>query len=218
MLKINKITPEIYHLKFTESDELVLHFIRFSEYYESDNTNLFRKKFTLNEAIDSYKKSRGVNYLDEINGFNLPVSMIGLMAGEFDRSLTEREKFILALIETIKVQTGSNIKYVIGTYGKNRELDEIHHELAHAFYYTDPVYRLQMDAEIRNLSKAVKEEVFKFLKKECYNQAVFSDECQAYMATGFDIEELSMNVKLVNLFRAPFVDIFLGALSKHEIV
>lgn len=218
MLKITEVTPEVFHLKFKDSDEMILHFIRFSEYYESGNPQLFRSKFSVQDALDSYKKYRGKSYFDGIDGFNIPVTMISKMAAVFGDNLNTKEKFLISLIDNIRAMSETTPKYIIATNGDEDDADEIKHELAHAFYYIDPVYRLKMDGLIKELPERVKKEVYDFLKREHYNQTVMDDEFQAYMATGFDDEEQEIfNGKLVNMFRSSFADVFMTALQNYGI-
>lgn len=217
MLKITEVTPEICHFKFKDDEDLILHFIRFAEFYECENEKLFRKKFTLDEALDYYRQTKKINYFNNFTAFNVPVSMISRMAGEYKDALTPMEALIIATINDLRAKTGNNVKYVIGTSGDDDDVDEIQHELCHGFYYTDKVYKLQMDSITRNLPKRVTQELHKFLKKEGYHQTVWDDEIQAYMATGFENDDI-INLKLIKLFRSDYVDIFLEATSRHELL
>lgn len=217
MLNITEVTPEICHLHFRESDDLVSHFIRFSEYYEGNNPTLFRNKFTVEEALDIYNKHNDKNYFEAIDGFNVPVSIMSRMANDFKGSLNARETFLLSLISVLRARPGSNIKYLIGTCGPDGEISQFFHELAHAFYYTNEVYRMHMDTLIRQLPPVVKSEMHKFLEKEDYNPTMYDDETQAYMATGLGENCYEVNNKLLRMFRSGFVDLFLEALAENDI-
>jgi len=218
MLKISEITPEIFHLKFLDSDEMMLHLGRFSDYSESADKELYRRKFSWEDSIDRYNSKRGHSYFDSAGGINIPTSIMSRMANEFKDSLTTREKFIMSLISNIRTQS-SPFKYLIATCGGADDIDELEHELSHGFYYTDEVYKMRMDSHIRNLPKRVKEEMYKWLKRQLYNTSVFDDELQSYMATGLNFEEKEVfNHKLVSMFRSPFVDVFMEALSTHGVL
>jgi len=218
MLRINAKTSEIFHLKFASSDEMILHMGRFSDYYESADKNLYRQKFTWENTIDNYRVNRGHSYFEGASGINIPTSIISRMATEFGESLTVREKFIVSLMADIRISY-SNLKYVIATCGADDDIDEIAHELAHGFYYTDEVYKMRMDSYIRALPKRVTQEMHNWLDRQMYNPSVFTDELQAYMATGVNFEEKEVfNHKLVSMFRAPFMDTYLEALSSHEVL
>lgn len=218
MLKISSKTPEIFHLKFGDTDEMMLHLGRFSDYSESSDKELYRRKFTWEESVDRYNRKRGHSYFDSAGGINLPVSIMSRMANEFGDRLTVREKFIMHLLANIRAQY-STLKYIIATAGGDDDVDELNHELAHGFYYTDEVYKMRMDSHIRNLPKRVKKEMYEWMARQLYNPSVFDDELQAYMATGLNFEEQEVfNHKLVSMFRAPFVDVYLEALSAHEVL
>lgn len=218
MLTIKELTTEVYHLKFKDDDEMIMHFIRFSEYYESADKNLYRSKFTMDEALDHYKQNRGKTYFDGVGAFNLPVSIMSKMASEYGNSLTDREKFIMSLVYNIRTVSEGTLKYLIITSGKDDEPDEIQHEISHALYYIDPAYRLKMDSLTRLLPKRVKQELYKFLEHEQYNQSVYDDELQSYMATGFDYDEQQVvNLRLINMFRSGYCDVFMEALSAYGI-
>ena len=217
MLNIKEITPEIYHLKFAESKEMLLTFIRFSDYSESSNEKLFRKKFTLQEALDVYYNDRGISYFDAVDGFNLPTSMVFKVAKEYGSTLSIREEFIISLVNMIRARPDANIKYIIASAGAESDPDAILHELCHAFYYTDEAYKFAMDTITKNLPKRVRDELFAYLKAEQYHNSVHNDETQAYMATGFDTE-IKGNLSLLNMFRSKYSDVFLEYLNLKGIV
>lgn len=217
MLIIREITPEIYQFKFLTGDNLGLHLLRFSDYYEHSHDKFYRNKFSLADSVEmGYENNQDA--LSWADGINLPVSIIYKMAKEYGSALTTRERFILSAIDTIKADQPA-LKYIIGTYGDEDDKDEILHELAHGFYYTSEAYRIRMDALIKTLPKRVKDELYKHLKSLNYNQSVWDDELQAYMATGlFKERQEVVNEKLIQMFRSPFVDVFLDALAENDIV
>lgn len=216
MFKMKEITPEIYLFKFQDMDQLALHLLRFAEYYESIEAKFYRQKFNLSDIVE-HDTRRGKDAFDSMDGTNLPVSIIYKMAKEYGSSLTTQERFVLSAIENIKAQQPA-LRYLIATNGDDEDIDAYHHELAHAFYYTNPVYKMKMDGLIKVLPDRVKAEMKKYLIRLDYNEAVHNDEFQAYMATGLLGEEKEvLNEKLINMFRAKFFDVFLETMSECDI-
>ena len=216
MLKIKEITPEIYHLKFKDQDAMGLHLLRFSSYYESKNIKLYRSIFSLEDALQyGYKNNK--DEFEWADGINLPISIIYKMAKEYGSLLSIQEKFILSLIDNIKREQPA-LKYFIATYGQDDEADELYHELAHAFYYTDEAYKIKSNALIKILPEKVQKEMYTYLSRLDYHESVHDDEFQAYMATGLLGEEKEVvNENLINMFRAKFFDLFLTTLSENDI-
>lgn len=212
MFKMKEITPEIYLFKFEDMDQLALHLLRFAEYYESIEEKFYRQKFNLSDIVE-HETRRGKDAFGSMTGTNLPVSIIYKMAKEYGSTLTIQEKFVLSAIENIKTQQPA-LRYLIATNGSDDEVDAYHHELAHAFYYTNIVYKLKMDGLIKVLPERIKSEMKKYLVRLNYNEAVQNDEFQAYMATGLLGEEKEvLNEKLINMFRAKFFDTFLETIA-----
>jgi len=79
--------------------------------------------------------------------------------------------------------------YLIGAHSK--DTITIKHELAHALYYTNKLYKKQMD----KYSTAIEEKVpnlTSYIKRH-YNQSVFYDEMQAYLASEDSFDGLNIN-------------------------
>ncbi len=218
MLKIREINTEIYQLQFEETNELLLHLGRFSNYYEAGDDALYRSKVSWEKTMDIYKKARGLSFFMGASGINIPLSILYKMANEYKDTLTKREKFIIHILDGIKIQQ-PGVRYLIATCKWDGEMDEaLAHEICHALWYTDDAYRMEMESHIRALPKRVREEIIYWLKRQMYHESVHDDELQAYMATGFGFEEKEVvNLKLINLFRADFVDTMLEALASNEI-
>ena len=51
-INITEICPHVYHLEFSSSYKLAMHFIRFHEYYESPK--FYRQFFTLIDYMEWY--------------------------------------------------------------------------------------------------------------------------------------------------------------------
>ena len=210
-LQIKTLCPEVIYLNFDEQDHLVDHFTRFSEWYESSNRKFYRKDFTKAEAIIDYKKSRGLNYEEVSQAFNLPFNAIE-EAGKVLSNLSAEELFILDIIKHQRA-VNPRAQYLIAAYGEGTD-NERAHEVAHALYYIDPYYRAQMDQLIDELPLPIRDAMMSYLKTENYNEAVYKDEAQAYLSTGLDDMP---KIKQVQKYRTDFIDTFLSTARKHQI-
>ncbi len=144
-------------------------FLRFQEHYESPK---FRGKiFSLEEFMDSYAKDDGTfSYFKDWEGFNLPSCVLRpFREGRFD-PLTKKESRLLALFKDVPEPF-----YVIGA--TKLDLETLRHEVVHALFYFDPVYRKKVlklirSYDTRNFRKA--------LRNKGYHPKVFEDEINAY--------------------------------------
>jgi hypothetical protein len=66
--------------------------------------------------------------------------------------------------------------YVIGCYNSN----SLQHELLHAQFYADHVYRDRIQREWESLPSAIQTHIIHFLKRLGYPDSVILDEYQAY--------------------------------------
>lgn len=213
MLKIRQINVEIFHLDFDDTNELLLHLGRFSNYYEAGDDELYRSKVSWEKTMDLYKRKRNLSFFNGASGINLPITMMHRMANEYKTTLTDRERFMLSVLDGIKIQY-PGLRYIIATVGT----DALIHEISHGLWYTDEAYRMEMQAHIRALPKRVKDEITQWLNRQLYHPSVHDDELQAYMASGFGFEEKEVvNLKLINLFRADFADTMFEALAANAV-
>ncbi len=209
MLKINELTPEILHFQFDESEDMFKHFLRFSEWYESANKKLFRKDFTLPQALTEYRKTKGMDYTSQVGAYNLPVKELK-EASTILTNLSAEEEYILDTIKFVDRKNPGNLKYLIATEDRS----DMAHEIAHSLYLVDEFYRDQMNYLIDDLPIKVRDAMINFLKAELYNEIVYKDEFQAYMATG--LAEMP-HINTLHRYRAPFIDVFLERAREHDL-
>jgi hypothetical protein len=147
-------------------------FMRFQEFYESPE---FRGKiFTKKQFLDWYAKERKTVYEEDWAGFNLPGWVIEVFRHGSFNPLSIEEKRLLSMC---KNHSGSF--YVIGT--ENGDMRVLEHELAHALFYLDPVYKKKVIGLLNKIPKASRDNMKKWLKSKGYHQSVFIDEMQAYV-------------------------------------
>jgi hypothetical protein len=185
MIFIKEIFTDIYHIRFGTTKLMCETMCRFVEHFESPEFK--GKVFTLEEFKLWYGQAPY-----EWDGFNLPSFALDLFEqGKFD-PLTEPEKEFLSLF---KQRKHSEPFYIVidAIDSPHGTLD---HELAHAFYYLSPGYKVEVDLLLDDEDLSP---VNKFLIERGYHSDVFKDEAQAYLM--FDRDEMGnvLNRKLEDL-------------------
>jgi hypothetical protein len=200
-MKVKIYNKNIIHLQFPSQKELTMTMCRAQEFYECNSDKLRNKIFTFEQFVDHYTDKNGVfSYFDFWSGFNIPGPVLEDFFSLFE--LTEREKELRRVTKKFK----NKLYYVIST----KALDKVtlDHELIHAHYYLNPVYKQEVDVLIRHMDKDVKKDIVKELKDWGYAQHVINDEINAYMATSshkYLIQELDLKVTKEDM--KPFVDL-----------
>jgi hypothetical protein len=177
MLKLKKQPYNSIWVSADSQKELGETFIRFQEYYESDNENFRGKIFTLGSVKSFYSIEYGADiYSDTWVGFNFPSSvLIPFKEGLFD-PLTEGES---NLLDSLKYRNDNY--YIIGAQNKST----LRHELCHAMYGYYDKYKNEIDKFIsKNQSKFKK--VSKYILDKGYTKDVLNDELQAYITDNDD--------------------------------
>ena len=187
-MKLKKPFPGIFHVECKDQYELTSTFCRLQEFYESPSKKLKNQIFDMEEFMDAYAKLAGdMTYFTDWNGFNVP--------GHIVDQFVELQGWDLRLKEEIFADiSGANDPtdfggvripyYVIGTHKKRNDCYE--HELCHAFFYLDKVYKVRVIDLVNGLQQEkpkVYNKVKKWLLKNGYSKSVLVDEINAYMAT-----------------------------------
>lgn len=181
--KVNKLLPQVYHLKFNSRKDLTSTLLRFEEYYESPK---FRNKvFSMEEFFNWYKttrKNKKFSYLTDWSGFNFPSYVFKPFWDEKFTNLTKREKAVLQ-----KFPKSNKKFYIIGTFNNKSNIkDELlvfKHELAHALFYLDSGYRNKVKSILKKINC---KPIHKYLKELGYHESVWVDETHAYYLTDQD--------------------------------
>ena len=152
-------------------------FIRFQEYYESNNPIFKNRIFTLGQVKQWYSEKDGFDsYSDYWVGFNLPsVALQPFRSNLFD-PLTDYEK---ELLDALKYRQDDF--YIIGAQTKS----VLRHELSHALYGHSEQYRTEIDAFIKK-NKARFRKTQKYILDKGYCKEVLNDETQAYVTDNDD--------------------------------
>jgi hypothetical protein len=165
------IADDIFIVRFKTQYALASTFLRIQEHYESSR---FRNRvFTLEEYMDWYADRFGAfTYYEDWSGFNVPSTALDpFYAGRFGPLLRKEER-LLRLFET-QHESGRPF-YVIGL----SDDQDLHHEIAHALYFTRPAYRAAVKAAMRGHDTMA---LRKRLASLGYHRAVLADEVHAYL-------------------------------------
>jgi len=153
--------------------------MRIQEYYESPIGEFRGNYFTHEDFMDAYAENNSgrFTYFSDWSGFNVPGNIVLEFFELFD-DLNKKETALYRCVETIAEIHGDQF-YLIGVVGQDQ--DTLNHELAHAFYYLDKEYKELMDAITSCWEN--RDEFYKGLETLGYDDSVFMDETQAYIAT-----------------------------------
>ena len=187
--EIRKIYDRIYHIHFDRQFDLCMTFLRVQEFYESPE---FKDHyFTVADFMDWYSCGGDFTYVTDWDGFNVPspaidefFELIDYYDGEWNAFDAE-----LATIHKILSDREKGDYYLIGTYSKEDEIDQmvLNHEIAHALFASNFDYRRKMERLINKLPKQkVVAKMSETLDEYGYHRAMHRDELQAYFATGLD--------------------------------
>lgn len=193
-VEISSPMPGVLLLEFPDQELLCRTFCRVQEHYESPE--FAGRVFTLGEFRSWYTAREGAwSYYDDWGGFNVPDSAFkALDDGSFD-PLTPEEAWLAG------VRRGAGAKYVIGAY-KGCAPDVVPHELSHAMFRLNDVYRI---AVLGTLAQYDLTDLKEWLVRTGYGPNVILDECHAYLGestAGLDRERVDYPAALPGLLRA----------------
>jgi hypothetical protein len=176
-LKIQNQPYNSVWISASSQKELGETFIRFQEYYESNNPLFKNRIFTLGQVKQWYSEKDGFDsYSDYWVGFNLPsVALQPFRSNLFD-PLTDYEK---ELLDALKYRQDDF--YIIGAQTKS----VLRHELSHALYGHSETYKTEIDAFIKK-NKTRFRKTQKYILDKGYCKEVLNDETQAYVTDNDD--------------------------------
>jgi len=189
MFKFSKLREGVYELRFNDSFQMCMTFLRYQEFYESPRYH--DKKFTIAEFMTWYSKEQGedghFSYASgDWGGFNIPVEVIKQV---FDMGLEDPNQYdqlMYAIYRLIKMETRE--AYLIGVMDDG-VLDV--HEMTHAMFYLDHSYRDRCLGIIHMTDPELLDLMREVLFAKGYTEKTFYDEVQAYLTEGGKIFEKS---------------------------
>jgi hypothetical protein len=182
MFKSSKPIKNCLLLEFNTQKELALAFCRVEEYYEGQ-PKLNRNYVSFVDFIDFFMKDDGrIDYFNSWTGFNIPGNVFMEWA---QKEMSDKTKWELELLNEVEKKLDlTSPFYVIG--GNKGDMNVIDHEIAHALYFMDSLYKGEMEELNYHFYKNYRTQYSKMvkeLKKMGYGDNVIKDEVQAYMST-----------------------------------
>jgi hypothetical protein len=200
-MKVKVYNKNIIYAAFPTQKELTLTMCRPQEYYECESTKLRGKVFTYEKLIEHYIQDDGhLNYFSIWSGFNIPSSILENFFAKFD--LTKREQKLYNVTRPYSKKP----YYFIAS--KSNDTDTLRHELVHAHYYLNPVYKQAANILVKYMRNDLRKKLTAGLKQKGYSNSVIVDEINAYMATSgtkYLIHEFELDVTKKDI--KPFEDL-----------
>lgn len=181
MFTFKKLRDRLYELRFDDSHEMCMTFLRYQEFYESPR--YVGRKFTLAEFISWYVKCQSkdgtFSYPQDWGGFNIPVRIIQEVNDLGIDDQNHYDEFMWAISRMISTQCDD--AYLIGVE-KSGKLDV--HEMTHAMFHIDTDYRNKVLATL-NLFQYVDlvGPLRNVLINNGYADVTSLDEVNAYLVT-----------------------------------
>lgn len=163
-----RVADGIFLVRYDSQYALASSFLRIQEHYESSR---FRGRvFSLEQYMDWYAATYGAfTYFEDWSGFNVPSTALApFYAGRFD-PLLRKEQRLLDLFRDTPAPF-----YIIGMSGDT----ELPHELAHALFFTRPLYRRAVLEAMRGYDTS---RLSRHLASLGYHASVLTDEVHAYL-------------------------------------
>ena len=194
----------IYVLRVGDPYARAMLFLRYQEHYESPDEAFRGKSFDIFHFMNAFRLSKNSDiftYPGEWMGFNIPGDNL-LKCIEGVRRGNEYDIEMKKVVRLIRRDTLGKC-YLLGVDNLSGGLMD--HELAHAFYYLDRKYRIEMNKLALGVSKKKLEKMNKLLLGWGYREEVLLDELQAYLGTGLGegqdkIFSVRDCVKFINYF------------------
>jgi hypothetical protein len=186
-IELFEVYPKIFALVIKDDKLRARVFLRYQEFYESDSDSFRGKGFKWKDYIDFYKEKTKKDYFsyhEDFAGYNVPCTSIESCMEKIP-DLNVYDMIMFSIVDTIKSMVGSDDYYLIGIDQSNGDDPSlIYHEVAHGLWFSNQSYKLKMSKLINNLQPEVKLNMIKKLQGYGYGDNVYSDEIQAYLATG----------------------------------
>ncbi len=187
--RVYQLDEKIFCVGNTNPYKLAMFFLRYQEFYESNNPDFKGKHFKILDYIDWYSQKYGngaFTYPKDFCGFNIPQEIIGKciksipdMNG-YDFEMVNLDHYLIDKFNMFDAYI-IGIPYYIGDKKPNSILK---HEFAHGLYKTCPEYKKSVDKLLNKVPRKAKKQCAKIFETYMYDTAVHADEIQAYFSTG----------------------------------
>lgn len=186
-IELFEIYPRVFALVIKDDKLRSRVFLRYQEFYESDSDTFRGKGFKWRDYIEFYKQKTKKDYFsyhEDFAGYNIPCDSIESCM-KIIPDLNIYDMIMFSVVDTIREIVGSDNYYLIGIdQNDGEDEDLIHHEFAHALWFSNPEYKQKMESTISEMPIKTKDSIYNKIKSMGYGENVIDDELQAYLATG----------------------------------
>lgn len=194
MFKLKKVCKQVYLIEFDDQFDMSIHFLRVSEFVESDGKLFSNGSFEIIDYIDWYSHNMGdkdsskFSYPGDWGGFNVPSESLKILyENNPPKDWNRCDHFMFGLYKYLRCKEQGDDFYLIATTTGDKETFE--HEFAHALWEIDKNYKIEMLSIINNLTSKTKEKIAHVLTNKLgYRSESHLTEIQAYFSTGLSEE------------------------------
>lgn len=185
--EVKQIRPNIYAVVIKNDYDRSMLFCRYQEYYESPFSEIRRKFFTLEEFMRLYtieNKMGYFSYPEDWAGYNVPSNILIEAEHVFRNNMNLYDEIMSEIIHYCIGESNYKPWYLISA--DKIDSSTMNHEIAHGLYYTNSMYKIEMDSLISKIEPKIYNQLKKSLVKSGYvdDKIIIDDEIQAYMSTG----------------------------------
>lgn len=187
-LSIHRITSLIFAVVVPDDYDRSMLFLRVQEYSDSPNKKFRGQSFDLFDFMKWYSKNSDTGdftYAEDWAGFNVPYqTSIDCYKKLPAKWINEYDLEFLRVLKTIAQQIGSlecENAYIIGV--DSLKSWTFHHEMYHAKYYTDKLYRKDANNALKQIPKQIYHRLRRNLIELGYADTTFviHNEMQGYL-------------------------------------
>ena len=180
--QLDIIDSNIASLTFNTFRDQSISLFRMSEFYESPYDQIRNQQFSIEDFLYTYMSEKGkINYFSYWDAYNIPGETVDSFIKTFEFQLTIAEKELLKIIFSY---INSNEPYYLIS-ALNGKKSDFEHELCHAKYKLDPVYK----KKVRSIVEKIPKRLFKQFKNNLIefgyanDDEIIVDEINAYLST-----------------------------------
>lgn len=219
--KLTQISEKIFALEIPSNWDRAMVFLRAQEFYESASPRFKNKDFDIWDYLRWYSVERDVatgtfDYPMDWAAYNIPIKTIVKSLDVVTGTYSPYDIFMDEILHQIfnQYEAGEDDTYLVGV--KDLADKNLPHELSHALWYTNPKFKKEATALLKDVPTDLLTEGKATLARMGYHKAVLTDEFIAYTATG-DMKRLIKSNDGYRQYEKPFKSLLTKYLSSLQI-
>lgn len=219
--KLTQISEKIFALEIPSNWDRAMVFLRAQEFYESASPRFKNKDFDIWDYLRWYSVERDVatgtfDYPMDWAAYNIPIKTIVKSLDAITGTYSPYDIFMDEILHQIfnQYEVGEDDTYLVGV--KDLADKNLPHELSHALWYTNPKFKKEATALLKDVPTDLLTEGKATLARMGYHKAVLTDEFIAYTATG-DMKRLIKSNDGYRQYEKPFKSLLTKYLSSLQI-